>query len=48
MYARNVSALVALIGADGELDFADEILDQACVTHSGKIRVPRVRELIPS
>jgi NAD(P) transhydrogenase subunit alpha len=48
MYARNVSALVALIGADGELDFADEILDQACVTHSGQIRVPRVRELIPS
>jgi NAD(P) transhydrogenase subunit alpha len=48
MYARNVAALVGLIGGGGELDLADEILDQACVTHSGEIRIPRVRELIPS
>lgn len=48
MYARNVAAFIALLGVDGELDFADEILDQACVTHSGEIRIPRVRELTPS
>jgi len=48
MYARNVAAFVALLGADGVLDFADEILDQACVTHSGQIRIPRVRDLVTS
>ena len=48
MYARNVAAFLGLIGADGELDFGDEILDQACVTHSGEIRIPRIRELITS
>ncbi|HUP17389.1 MAG TPA: NAD(P) transhydrogenase subunit alpha [Acidimicrobiia bacterium] len=48
MYARNVAAFLGLIGANGELDFGDEILDQACVTHSGEIRIPRVRELISS
>ena len=46
MCARNVAAFVSLIGADGQIDLADEILDQACVTHSGEIRLPRVRELI--
>lgn len=48
MYARNVAAFVSLIGADGALDLTDEILDQACVTHSGQIRNPRVRERIPT
>lgn len=48
MYARNVAALVSLIGGGGELDFTDEILDQACITHSGEIHTPRVRELTPS
>lgn len=48
MYARNVAAFLGLIGTNGELDFEDEILDQACVTHSGEIRIPRIRELIPS
>ena len=46
MYARNMAAFVNLIGVDGELDFEDEILDQACVTHSNEIRHPRVRELV--
>jgi len=48
MYARNVAAFVNLIGVDGELDFEDEIIDQACVTHDGQIRHPGVRELIAS
>jgi NAD(P) transhydrogenase subunit alpha len=48
MYARNVAEFIGLIGANGELDFGDEILDKACVTHSGEIRIPRVRELISS
>lgn len=48
MYARNVAAFVNLVGVDGELDFEDEIIDQACVTHAGEIRHPRVRELIAS
>ena len=45
MYARNVAALLGLIGAEGKIDFADEILDQACVTHQKEIRHPGVREL---
>lgn len=48
MYARNVAAFITLIGGGGELDFTDEILDQACVTYAGEIRVPRVQELIAS
>ena len=48
MYARNVTAFVELLGDGGSLDFEDEILDQACVTNGGEIRVPRVRELIAS
>ena len=48
MYARNMAAFVKLIGVGGELDFEDEILDQACVTHSNEIRHPRVRDLVPT
>ncbi len=48
MYARNVAAFINLIGVDGDLDFEDEILDQACVTHGNEIRHPRVRELVAS
>ncbi|MGH8927002.1 MAG: NAD(P) transhydrogenase subunit alpha, partial [Acidimicrobiia bacterium] len=46
MYARNVAGFVGLLGLSGELDFADEIIDQSCVTYAGELRHPRVRELI--
>lgn len=38
MYARNVAAFVGLLGPNGEINFDDEILDQACVTYQGQIR----------
>ncbi|CAN5202647.1 Re/Si-specific NAD(P)(+) transhydrogenase subunit alpha [soil metagenome] len=43
MYARNVIALLGLLGAHGELDFSDDILDAATVTHAGEVRNERVR-----
>ncbi|HEY7565090.1 MAG TPA: Re/Si-specific NAD(P)(+) transhydrogenase subunit alpha [Acidimicrobiia bacterium] len=48
MYARNVAALLSLLGTKGEVDFEDEILDQACVTHDGEIRHLRVKALTSS
>lgn len=45
MYARNVAALLGLLGPNGEIDFDDDILDQACVTYQGEIRHIRVRAL---
>jgi NAD(P) transhydrogenase subunit alpha len=40
MYARNVADLLKLMVKDGavHLDFEDEIVDEACVTHEGKVR----------
>jgi NAD(P) transhydrogenase subunit alpha len=46
MYARNVTAFLALLGADGEANFDDDILDQSCVTAGGQIRHPGVQELV--
>lgn len=39
LYARNVSALLGLMTADGELalDFADEVIAGACLTRDGEI-----------
>jgi len=39
LYARNVSALLDLMVADGQLrlDFEDEIIAGACVTRDGEI-----------
>jgi NAD(P) transhydrogenase subunit alpha len=39
MYARNITQLLELITADGELslDFDDEIVADACITHDGRI-----------
>lgn len=42
MYARNVEAVLALLGPSGELDFSDDILDQMTVTHDGAVRNPRL------
>lgn len=49
VYARNLSALLQLmVTKEGELDlnFADDILDGACVTHGGEIRSQRVKEAL--
>jgi H+-translocating NAD(P) transhydrogenase subunit alpha len=39
MYARNITNLLALIVKDGELalDFEDEIVADACITHDGAV-----------
>ena len=42
MYSRNVESVVGILGAEGELDFADDILDQMTVTHMGQIRNARL------
>jgi NAD(P) transhydrogenase subunit alpha len=40
LYASNVVTLLALMIKDGEvvIDFSDEIVDGACVTHAGEVR----------
>jgi len=48
LYARNVENLLALmVGEDGglTLDFEDEIIGGACITHEGEIRNERAREV---
>jgi NAD(P) transhydrogenase subunit alpha len=39
MYARNITNLLTLIVKDGELalDFEDEIVADACITHDGAV-----------
>jgi NAD(P) transhydrogenase subunit alpha len=46
LYARNVQSLLELMVTDGELtlDFADEVLAGACITHDGEIVDERARE----
>ena len=46
MYAKNVSALVALMTADGKLklDLNDDIISAVCVTAGGEIRTPSIRQ----
>jgi NAD(P) transhydrogenase subunit alpha len=39
MYARNVAALVGLLGSNGEVNLDDEILAGCCVAHGGSVRV---------
>jgi len=48
LYSKNVSTLLLLMVKDGALalDFSDEILKGACVTHGGDIVNPRARELV--
>jgi H+-translocating NAD(P) transhydrogenase subunit alpha len=48
LYAKNVESLLGLlISEEGELtlDFDDEILAGACITHEGEIRNERAREV---
>ncbi len=46
MYARNVLALLSLVGENGELNLDDDILEAATVTHAGEVRNERVRALL--
>ncbi|MGB3507824.1 MAG: Re/Si-specific NAD(P)(+) transhydrogenase subunit alpha [Microcoleaceae cyanobacterium] len=48
LYAKNISALLKLMIKDGELnlDFEDDIIAGACVTHAGEIRNQRVKDAV--
>jgi H+-translocating NAD(P) transhydrogenase subunit alpha len=48
MYAKNVVALLQLLAPKGELklNFEDDIIDSACLTHAGTIRHPRLQALM--
>jgi NAD(P) transhydrogenase subunit alpha len=48
LFASNVVELLLLMIADGQLniDFTDEIIDGACVTHDGEIRHESARALL--
>jgi proton-translocating NAD(P)+ transhydrogenase subunit alpha len=47
LYARNVENLLDLLVSDGQLnlDFEDEIVAGACITHGGEIKNERAREV---
>jgi len=48
LYSKNVSTLLLLLVKGGalSLDFNDEIVKGACVTHAGEIVNPRAKELV--
>ena len=48
LYAKNLSSLAQLMIKDKTLDlnFEDDIIAAACITHAGEIRNQRVRELL--
>ncbi len=48
LYSKNVSTLLLLLVKGGalNLDFNDEIVKGACVTHAGEIVNPRAKELV--
>lgn len=48
LYAKNLTSLMQLLIKDKalQLDFADDIIDSACVTHAGEIRNSRVRDAL--
>lgn len=48
LYAKNLQTLVQLIVKDGELnlDFGDDIISGACITHSGEILNQRVQDAL--
>jgi NAD(P) transhydrogenase subunit alpha len=48
MYAKNVTSLLQLMMKDGglNLNFADNIIDEACITSAGEIRNQRLRDLL--
>ncbi len=48
MYAKNISTIVDYIVKDGKvsLDFDDEIIKSACITHEGKVINERLMEIV--
>ncbi len=48
MYAKNILTLVQYLVKDGaiNLNFEDDIINSACVTHAGEVRNQRVRDLL--
>jgi NAD(P) transhydrogenase subunit alpha len=48
LYSKNISALLKLMIKDGELnlDFEDDIIAGACVTHAGEILNQRVKDAV--
>lgn len=48
MYAKNLLSLVQLLVKDNalKLDFEDDIIEAACITHAGEIRNQRVRDAL--
>jgi len=48
LYAKNVTSLIQLLIKDKALqvDFSDDIVDAACVTHAGEIRNQQVRDAL--
>ncbi|WP_371357667.1 hypothetical protein [Hydrocoleum sp. CS-953] len=48
LYAKNITALLKLMVKDGELNlnFEDDIIAGACVTHAGEIRNQRVKDAL--
>lgn len=48
LYAKNISTLVQLMIKDKNLNlnFEDDIIDAACITHAGEIRNSRVKEAL--
>lgn len=48
LYAKNILALLKLMVKDGAvtLDFADEVIEQATVTHAGEWKSPTIKSLL--
>jgi NAD(P) transhydrogenase subunit alpha len=48
LYAKNITSLMQLLIREKTLhfDFADDIIDAACITHKGEIRSYRVQEAL--
>lgn len=48
LYAKNITSLMQLLIREKTLhfDFADDIIDAACITHKGEIRSRRVQEAL--
>lgn len=48
MYARNILSFLNLLVPERDLvlNFEDEIIDSACISHEGQVRSERVRELL--
>ncbi|WP_250123142.1 Re/Si-specific NAD(P)(+) transhydrogenase subunit alpha [Chroococcidiopsis sp. CCMEE 29] len=48
LYAKNLTTLIQLMVKDNalQLNFEDDIIDAACVTHAGEIRNQRVRDAL--